>query len=104
VISYVNGIKIAVKKAGKAWDMSCHSTFADSPIIMTPTSIKTGAVASDGTAENNGLKNNANTKYVPITIAVNPVLPPSLIPDAVSTQHMMGVDPKNAAVSVPATI
>ena len=63
--------------------------------------MRTGAVASFGMAENNGAKNKASIKYRPIVIAVSPVLPPSLIPAAVSTQQMMGVLPKKAAVTVP---
>jgi hypothetical protein len=53
---------MAVRKAGKAWDISYHSTLEDSPIIIAPTIISTGAVAAFGTAAKSGLKNKLNKK------------------------------------------
>ena len=84
-ILYASGIIVNVKNAGIAFVKSLKSIFVSELAIITPTNISTGAVACVGIAVNIGAKNNESKNINPVVIAVNPVLPPSPIPDALST-------------------
>ena len=65
-----------VKNAGIAWLTSSHGMFFDSPIIMEPTSMRTGAVAVGGTEPSRGAKKRDRRNRKPIVHAVRPVRPP----------------------------
>ena len=54
-------------------------------IIIIPTMMSAGAVASGGIIATSGEKNSASKNSVPTVIAVSPVLPPDFIPAADST-------------------
>ncbi|KAK8571446.1 hypothetical protein V6N13_047134 [Hibiscus sabdariffa] len=99
-MEYVNGIRIIVTNAGIACLMSSHSTSTTDLIISTPTSISGGPTAQAGIDANNGVKKNARKKYPATVKAVNPVLPPSLIPVEDSMNAVTGDVPR----SDPATM
>ena len=82
---YVNGIIIIVRKAGILSENSLSLIFLTGLIINDPTRINAGAVAAAGTIKNTGAKNKAITKNTAVKNAVSPVLPPSVIPAALST-------------------
>ena len=65
-------------------EMSFSSILRSGSIIKIPTMTNAGAVAIDGIIKNNGEKNNVRINKIPVTQAVIPVLPPSLIPVALS--------------------
>ena len=64
-------------------------------------SIRTGAVACVGIDVNIGAKNNASKNITPVVIDVSPVLPPSPIPDALSTYAVTVDVPIKAPIVVP---
>mmetsp|Transcript_23688 Transcript_23688/g.34444 ORF Transcript_23688/g.34444 Transcript_23688/m.34444 type:complete len:255 (-) Transcript_23688:629-1393(-) len=97
----VNGMSVAVTNAGIASIMSSQSMFRLSPIIIVPIKIRIGAVATWGTSPKSGARNRLRAKKTPVTSADRPVRAPSLIPAAVSTPMMMGVQPSGAAMTVP---
>ena len=79
---------------------SSKSIFVSELAIITPTNISTGAVACVGIDVNIGAKNNASKNINPVVIAVNPVLPPSPIPAALSTYDVTVDVPSNAPTVV----
>ena len=84
-IEYVSGIIIIHTNAGIDSEKSSKLTFFICSAISNPTIIKAGAVAADGIERNNGEKNIASKNKKPVVIAVKPVLPPAVTPDALST-------------------
>ena len=68
--------------------------------IWNPTTINAGAVANDGIARKIGERNSDNPKRIADVIAVRPVLPPSVTPDALSTNVVTVVVPNTAPVVV----
>ena len=60
-----------------------------------------GAVAVWGTVPKRGARKTEQKKKKPIVTAVSPVLPPSLMPAAVSTCTITGVLPVNPPTTVP---
>ena len=78
-------MKIEAKKAGIASSRSDQFTSLNEPSIITPTTIKTGAVAALGTTEINGSKKDEKRKQIAVTTDVKPVRPPAPIPAADST-------------------
>ena len=97
---YASGIIANVKNAGIALVKSSKSIFVSELAIITPTNISTGAVACVGIDVNIGAKNNASKNINPVVIAVNPVLPPSPIPAALSTYDVTVDVPSNAPTVV----
>ena len=78
----VIGISKMLKNAGIASSYLVQLIFKMGVIIKTPTIMRTGAVAIDGTTASNGEKNIKGRKSNPATTAVKPVLPPAAIPVA----------------------
>lgn len=65
---------------------SSNSMPVIAPNIRKPTMISAGAVAKAGMARNKGDKKRETMKKKATNMAVNPVLPPSLTPVALSTK------------------
>ena len=66
-----------------------------------PTITKTEAVTAEVTTPNIGDKNNAKKNINAVDTAVNPVLPPSATPDALSTKVLTVLVPRHAPTVVP---
>eukprot|EP00746_Dinoflagellata_sp_MGD_P102763 gnl/MRDRNA2_/MRDRNA2_421749_c0_seq1.p2 gnl/MRDRNA2_/MRDRNA2_421749_c0~~gnl/MRDRNA2_/MRDRNA2_421749_c0_seq1.p2 ORF type:complete len:111 (+),score=11.90 gnl/MRDRNA2_/MRDRNA2_421749_c0_seq1:147-479(+) len=97
----VNGMRIAHKKAGRAFCMLPQSTSLTSQNICAPTRIKTGESAHLGIADMNGEnRNDVSNEYTPITTDINPVRPPSRIPAEADILIKTGEDPSNAETDV----
>ncbi len=62
--------------------------------------MRIGAIAESGTSLIKGMKNRDDRNNNPVTIEVNPVLPPAVIPAAVSTVETGGLVPKNPQTTV----
>ena len=90
-----------VINAGIAFVKSLKSILLNDSAIITPTIINTAEVACVGIAANNGAKNKDIKNKNPVVIAVNPVLPPSPTPDALSTKAVTVEVPSNAPTVVP---
>ena len=75
-------MKIDAKNAGIASSKSVQLISLNEPSIITPTMIKTGAVAALGTIEMNGSKTDDKRKQMAVTTDVKPVRPPAPIPAA----------------------
>ena len=69
-------------------------------IIRKPTKISAGAVANEGIATNIGASNVERRKSTAVVIAVRPVLPPALTPEADSTKVVIVDVPKMAPAVV----
>ncbi len=82
VIEYVKGINIIPRNAGIASSNFDQLIFRTGFIIKTPTKIKAGEVAIDGTTDRSGEKNIKGKNNNPATTAVIPVLPPCSTPAA----------------------
>jgi len=82
---YDKGIITNVINAGIASVKSLKLILNIELAIKNPTSISIGAVAWGGIETNNGAKNNEIKNKIPVITAVNPVLPPTAIPDPLST-------------------
>ena len=97
-IEKVSGIKITVRKAGTASDMSAQSMSLTPSIISAPTRIRAGAVAAPGTAPASGQRNidRPEQRRRPC-VAVSPVRPPSSMPDALSTYAVVVEVPTDGA-------
>jgi hypothetical protein len=82
VMLYENGMITMARKAGIASSSFDQLILVTGCTMNTPTSTRAGAVAIAGTTDNKGARNrNGKNNKAPI-MAVNPVLPPSLIPTA----------------------
>ena len=90
-----------VKNAGIPSLKSLKSMLCTLKIIRAPSNIKAGAVAALGMIMNNELKNKDAKKRIPVVTAVNPVLPPALIPTIDSRYSVNVGDPKNAPKQDP---
>lgn len=82
---YANGMAMMQIKAGMVSEKSEKSSCLIGSNIYKPTNISAGAVAAPGIAKKMGEKNNAAAKQMAVTKAVMPVLPPSEMPEALST-------------------
>ena len=92
---------IIVKKAGIASVKSCKSISFIGSIINNPTKTKADAVTAGVITANNGAKNKAKKNINAVETAVNPVLPPSATPEALSTKVLTVLVPKQAPNVVP---
>ena len=63
--------------------------------------IRAGAVAKLGMVRNSGLKMVASRNSTPVVIAVRPVRPPSVTPEALSTKVVVVEVPSTAPTQVP---
>ena len=89
-----------MKKAGTAISNLDQSIFFKEAAISTPTTIKAGAVTALVITDNNGKKNKANKKQIPVTIAANPVLAPAATPAVDSTNDVVVDVPKIAPTTI----
>src|ERR1051326_523492 len=80
VIEKVRGIRIIVKNAGKSSSIRPKLSWPTLRNIVTPTRIKTGAVAYGGTIPANGARKKHGRKQSAVKTLVRPVRPPLLIP------------------------
>ena len=79
---------------------SSNSIPVIAPNIRKPTMISAGAVAKAGMARNKGDKKRETRKKKATNMAVNPVLPPSLTPVALSTKVVTVLVPRTAPAVV----
>ena len=85
-MEYVNIIMIIVMNVELATIRLFQSTSFNCIIIKIPTITSAHVVTDDVNNDNTiGAKNIDNRKNIPVTMAVNPVLPPRPIPVALST-------------------
>lgn len=98
---YAKGIIAIVKNAGIASVKSVKSIFMTGSIMYIPTITRAGAVAADGIRLTSGAKKRANKNSPATVTAVNPVLPPSATPDALSTYVVTVLVPNTAPATVP---
>lgn len=96
----VSGIHIIVIKAGSDSRRSFQSIRPTVSINIAPIIINAGAVATDGTADAMGHKNNDNKNMIPVTTATKPVLPPSSMPAADSIYAVVVDVPITAPIVV----
>ena len=69
--------------------------------IRKPTIIKAGAVAKEGMVVNRGANSVDSRNRIPVVIAVRPVRPPLLTPEADSTKVVTVEVPRHAPTVVP---
>lgn len=100
VIEYVKIIIMVVMNTEDAMAILFQSTSFNCAAISIPTITNAAAVTEEVNNDKTvGAKTSESRKKIPINIAVNPVLPPSPIPVALST-YAFNVDvPKTAPMS-----
>lgn len=89
-----------MRKAGNASVKSDKSMFVIFVSISPPIIMRIGAIAVSGTNFIKGIKKRDAKMNKPVTTEVNPVLPPAVIPAAVSTVETDGLVPKNPQTMV----
>ncbi len=94
VILWVSGVTIMAASAGIRSERLPVSRFLYSPHIKIPTTTSAGATAKVGMIVNIGANGIASRNKIPTTIAVRPVLPPSIIPVELSMYVTTGEVPK----------
>ncbi len=99
-ILYPNPINTEAKNAGIASSKSSQLILVNDDIIITPTIIKTGDVAADGTIPAIGAINIQAMNNNAVTTLVKPVRPPAPIPAALSTYVVVFDVPKIAPTDV----
>jgi len=97
---YPNPINTDAKNAGIASSMSSQLILVNDDIIITPTIIRTGAVAAAGTIPTTGASNMQAINSNAVTTLVKPVRPPAPIPAALSTYVVVFDVPKIAPMDV----
>ena len=93
-------MKIPAKKAGTASSKSFQLISVNDETIMHPTITSAGAVAAEGIALTNDDKKALKAKQIATTTEVKPVLPPTPIPAALSTNVVVLLVPKIAPIEV----
>lgn len=88
------------RKAGNASVKSVKSIFTTFFIISPPIIMRIGVMAASGTSLINGMKKRDSRRSEPVITEVNPVLPPVVIPAAVSTVETAGLVPNNPQTMV----
>ncbi len=76
---------IIVTKAGNASEMSSSSIFLKASTISTPTMTSAPLVAAPGMSRKMGARKMLSMNIMPTKNEVRPDLPPSAMPDALST-------------------
>lgn len=92
---YVNGMQTMVIKAGSASPMYAQFTSITYRIMRHPTKTRVHPVAHGGIDAKIGAKNMLIRKQTPVVMAVNPVLPPSVMPAPDSMNAVTGEQPKS---------
>lgn len=101
VILWVSGVTIMAASAGIRSERLPVSRFLYSPHIKIPTTTSAGATAKVGMIVNIGANGIASRNKIPTTIAVRPVLPPSIIPVELSMYVTTGEVPKRDPIIGP---
>ncbi|MNN38086.1 hypothetical protein D3C81_1520640 [compost metagenome] len=83
------------RNAGNASEKSLKSIFVIFVSMSPPMIIRIGAIAASGMILIKGIKNNEPRNNNPVVTEVNPVLPPAVMPAAVSTVDTVGLVPKS---------
>ena len=89
-----------VRKQGIAVSISDQSIFSTPFIMNTPTMIRAGAVAAEGTMPATGARITASRNRMPVVMEVRPVRPPSSMPVEDSTKVVTVEVPSSAPVQV----
>lgn len=97
---YVKGIMTITRNAGNASVKSLKSILTTFVSINPPIMIRIGAIAAFGTSLIKGKKKSEERNNKPVTMEVKPVLPPAVIPAAVSTVETEGLVPNNPQIIV----
>src|SRR4029078_10511452 len=84
VIDTVRGMRIIVKNAERLSSIRSNRIWPTLLNIEAPTSIKTGAVAYEGTIPAKGARKRQGKKHNAVNTEVSPVRPPTLIPAILS--------------------
>ena len=95
VTEYPKVIPEIVMNAGMELSMELKSTLRISRKIISPTTIRTGAVDAALTTLVSGAKKIARVKHAAVVKAVRPVFPPAAIPAADSAYEVTVEEPKN---------
>jgi len=93
-------MKTMVTNAGRASPINAQLTLMTCRIIMQPTRIKVHPVAQGGIDAKIGAKKIEIKKQIPVIIAVNPVLPPSVMPAPDSIKAVTGPQPNKDPMEI----
>lgn len=95
VTEYPKVMPAIVMNAGMELSIELKSTLRISRKIISPTTIRTGAVDAALTTLVSGAKKIARVKHAAVVRAVSPVFPPAAIPAADSAYEVTVEEPKN---------